>query len=177
MEFTSTASSRAFLLDIPIQRSFRKIQVSFKDSQAHSTVISLQIAGARMPVAEEEERNAEESRCIRLWSRQLWRLLCHIPLCRRLYRKPRGSQDDGFAGANAFPVCTGHRRVVARSLRRTTQRDGAAVVQAGLDAGCPGAGGAQHLRTALQPGVDRPVSPSGNRWVGRCGTSRIRLAG
>jgi len=47
---------RFFPLEIPIQRSFRKIQVSFKDSQVYSAVISLQIARATMPVAEEKRK-------------------------------------------------------------------------------------------------------------------------
>ena len=58
---------------------------------------------------------------------------------------------------DAVSVRTGHRRAAAGNLRRATQCDGAAVVQAGVDASCSGAGRAQHLRPFLQPGIDRIV--------------------
>ena len=85
---------------------------------------------------------------ISLRPRSLSRLLPHVPLCHRLCRRPDGAEGDRHRCGRAAGRSTRRQPPADVAVCRAAQRHGAQAVQAMVDALCPEAGRAQHLRAA-----------------------------
>src|SRR5437899_858496 len=121
------------------------------DSSAIGTEFPWPAAAVRPILCREEGAHDQASPVLRLRRRELPDLLRHVPVCDRVHRRLRGAHATRRRAPRAIGRGAGRRHRAARAVRRAAQRDGAPLVQGGLDAPGAAAPRALHLRAALEP--------------------------